>query len=134
MGYTHYLQPERRLRDEEWKRFQAHAARIIGHAMQYEDIRLAGPLGTGRPECSRARVAFNGSEAHEEDYESCIIGRTEQGFSFCKTAHRPYDPVVGAVYLAFQAEHGDGCLSSDGNLDGEEWACARELFDATRDN
>jgi len=89
-------------------------------------VPLADWDGTGEPEVSDERISFNG--VGDDSHESCVINREETGFSFCKTARKPYDPIVGAVYLAFQAIHGGSILESDGDMDGAEWAEAKQII------
>tara|TARA_S200002703_G_scaffold120632_1_gene106449 strand:+ start:29 stop:412 length:384 start_codon:yes stop_codon:yes gene_type:complete len=122
MGYTHYIQPTRNLTDQEWATLTAQVKQILDGST----VPLAGWDGTGKPEVSTERISFNG--VNDDSHESCVINREETGFSFCKTARKPYDYIVGAVYLAFQEIHGSSILSSDGDLNGEEWLDARELF------
>lgn len=122
MGYTHYIQPTRKLTDQEWATLTARAKRILANST----VPLADWDGTGRPEVSKKRIAFNGVD--DDSHESCVILRDEVGFSFCKTARKPYDPIVGAIYLAFQAIHGGSILSSDGDMNGEEWEEAKQIL------
>ena len=128
MGYTHYIKPTRILTDDEWDSFTKHVRRIFKTTC----VQLASWDGTGKPEVSDEQVAFNGV-APDEDYESCILKRDATGFSFCKTrGDRPYDPVVGAVFLAFQFQHRGTIVSSDGDMKGEDWHAAHDLFETTR--
>lgn len=127
MGYTHYMKVHRAPTSEEWARFKGLARAIVD---------LCGvPLtdwdrdGSGEPEINGERVSFNGV-GREGGHETCLIERAATGFSFCKTECKPYDKVVGAVYLAYRECAGCVELSSDGDMDGEEWRAARELFAA----
>jgi hypothetical protein len=130
MGYTHYLYRAPKLESAAFARFRDEAATLLT-ALDAE-LRaegsggLAGWDGKGRPEISEERVAFNG--VAPEDYESCVIERERErtptdraedddiDFSFTKTAYRPYDRAVIAVY-AIAADHfgEQASLSSDGD-------------------
>lgn len=121
MGYTHYIRPTRVLNDEEWRRFTVAVQQILDAT----EIPIAGWDGTGEPEVNSGLVRFNGR--NPDSFETCAIARGEVGFSCCKTARKPYDAVVGAVYWVFQEIHGDLILSSDGDMKGDDWAEARRL-------
>jgi hypothetical protein len=57
--------------------------------------------------------------------------RFEEGvFACCKTARKPYDTVVIAILCAAKGIYGDELvhISSDGDMDGDEWAEGRELY------
>jgi hypothetical protein len=73
----------------------------IATPTQGKAIAICGPLGTGRPQFTSDLIALNGSEAAGEDYESFVLKRApSDGFAFCKTEYRPYDPVVVSILAA----------------------------------
>lgn len=124
MGYTHYQHQKREVSPEAWEKICDATRKIIEEA----DAPLAfeynepdeEPLIDG--ECIR----FNGIE--DDGHETFVLNRRGSGFSFCKTARKPYDIVVCAILIV--AEHfSDGAfdVSSDGRMDEEEWAPALRL-------
>ena len=131
MGYTHYLYRKPELRVSDFTAFAAEARTLLRDidAMLVRDhgAGLAGPLGTGPVIVTDERVSFNGAEP--SDYETCHIERAvaaddyrrgdpDDGgrvFSFCKTAHKPYDAAVTAIYaLAIDHFGADVVVDSDG--------------------
>lgn len=78
------------------------------------------------PEISEENIIFNGVE--DDGHETFVLS-PGKGFSFCKTAYKPYDVVVTAI-LAL-ADHYNICsVSSDGNKD--DWQAGVDLvFQAT---
>jgi hypothetical protein len=83
---------------------------------------------------TKSVIAFNG--AGDESYESFWIERSPKArdrgepgwehFGFCKTAHRPYDPVVvAALCLMEHISEGHFVVSSDGDV--SEWEAGLTL-------
>lgn len=126
-GHTHYWSYTKgqAFSDSEWSRITSEAKRIIGLAM-YEDIEVAGPDGTGKPDITPSVIELNGKGdetaevfrlekdgglkqprpwAIKEDYIS----------DFCKTYGRPYDAVVVSILAVAQETAPDKIkVSSDG--------------------
>jgi hypothetical protein len=127
MGYTHYLYRAPVLDPAAFAAFAADAKAILDYAASRGGVRLAGPLGTGDPVIEGDRVAFNG--ARPDDYETCLVDRVVEpmphdqieggiAFSFTKTAHRPYDVVVAAVFAAAADRFGPQArFESDGDAE-----------------
>ena len=110
--------------------FQKDVAAILG-AADAAGIAVAGPMGTGDPEVSSQKVAFNGSVngATDESHESFVIdltGRDDWGFT--KTARKPYDIVVNAVLRSAKFHGVVDSYAADG--DNEEEAALALLADA----
>ncbi|WP_298827514.1 hypothetical protein [uncultured Piscinibacter sp.] len=133
MGYSHYLDRRVDLTDEQWIALQAAAVGILA-ACEARGISIAGPDGDGEPIVGPFEIAFNGSSAVDGAYESCVVTRMATGPGWTKTGFcqvRPYDLAVTAVYLAAATIAPDAsALDSDGDLDGADWAPARELVAA----
>ena len=110
MGYTHYW-AVKDFTDTQWSEFQAHARKVFRRAAR-AGIKIRGWDGTGSPEVSADRIAFNGAD--DEGHETCSIKRTDTDRDFCKTARKPYDTVVVAL-LTIGARMGCMEWSSDGD-------------------
>ncbi len=121
MGFTHYLYQSRAFTVPEWDKITAEARRIIAAATA-KGISLCGPMGNNSPILDAGRIALNGNEDNGEDHESFILDRMprmergeKEAFSFCKTARKPYDPVVVSILVAARDAAPDAIrLSSDG--------------------
>ena len=118
MGYTHYWTPTA-LSVEAMAKVAAAADAIIGVA----DPDIAGWDGTGKPELSGERIAFNG-RGPDDDHETFAIDADCPEWRFCKTARKPYDVVVTAVLTYLAAEYGFD-VSSDG--DASDWEAGNKL-------
>ena len=90
-----------------------------------------------KPELGPDEINFNAMRP--QDYENFRYPpqfeqnhRTgiEEGFSFCKTARKPYDPVVCATLIAIKHHLGEYVsVNSDGDFDNpNEWGPAYELY------
>ncbi len=113
MGYTHYwtiTEPIPPDTLEAW----SHDVRMIALA---SEVPLAGYDGTGMPDYTNG-VSLNGL-GPDDDHETFLIDGTP-GWTFCKTAAKPYDVIVTASLLALKGRIGDGILlTSDGEY--EDW-------------
>ena len=135
MGYTHYLYRAPELPASDFTAFAAEARTLLRdiEAMLVRDhgTGLAGPLGTGPVIVTDERVSFNGAEP--SDYETCHIARVlragdypsvdddGRAFSFCKTAYKPYDAAVTAIYaLAIDHFGAKVAVDSDGGAEAIE--------------
>jgi hypothetical protein len=130
MGYTHYWYRKPKLDANNWDAFLLDVDKLIrnsGITVQYE-ADDAKP-----PEVSAQLVRFNGvdGDGHETFYiEREATGRDRDGqvFAFCKTAQKPYDPLVCAVLVAAKKHFGaDFKVSSDG--DQTDWEEGLDLVD-----
>lgn len=142
MGYTHYwYRPVNNSgTDQQYAELRMDTARIITTAV-LGGIEIRGPFGTGQPEFSEERFAFNG-DAEDDQYHETFAWRrhprlpdwdtsnSQEYFAFCKTAYKPYDAVVTAVLIRAKEIYGDLVrVKSDG--DWGEWIDGRMLYLAT---
>jgi hypothetical protein len=128
MGYTHYWQ----MKPANQTAFNKAVAKANKVLKARKGI-LAGGDGTGSLVIKKDEVCFNGRD--EDAHETCYItnGGADftldgSGFTFCKTACKPYDVVVVAVLAIFSHELGSAFeVSSDGEHDdwndGVKLAC-----------
>jgi len=126
MGYSHYWShPD--IDPTAWAAFTADVKRIILMAT-HAGIALAGPMGTGDPEVSDARISLNGSEERGGDFETFEVTTDGTEYDFCKTGLRPYDQVVCAILLAAYTRIDGVAIWSDGDINGDDWAEGRLLY------
>ena len=147
MGYTHYfykLFPNTRqgvseasvIFPERYRELRPLAQHVI-------DIAVAQGITLDENSCvSATEIVLNGvgDDAHEtfrwtaglaDPYHTSYTGGGL--FAFCKTAMKPYDAVVVAMLLAIAHVYNapDKALvkiSSDGDMNGDDWVAGRELF------
>lgn len=110
MGFTHYVTSHVTFTADQWKQFTDKVRKIFKDTK----VPLAGPFGDGSslPDVNEYHVSFNGVEG--DAHETCRVSRSAEGFNFCKTAQKPYDEVVVAVYKALRDVLPETKLSSDG--------------------
>lgn len=118
MGYTHYWTIVN-ADPSAWGKFRNATERVIT-AVQSKGIRIAGPLGTGRHDIETA-ILLNGAEP--DAYESFVLDPAD-GWTFCKTARRPYDLSVVAILVL--AEH-YGILRATSDGEPHEWTAGLAL-------
>jgi hypothetical protein len=88
-------------------------------------VPLGDACGFNAPSISATKVLFNGRYENSQDHETFHFPG-EDGFSFCKTAAKPYDVVVTACLAVAKDIFGDEIdVSSDG--DSEDWVKGVEL-------
>jgi hypothetical protein len=131
MGYTHYWTFKKSPAEiADGKQKFANAVALFKEGLKkLQDIPLGNGFGKVEPIITDTEVCFNGKTP--EDYETCAMSLESKGFDFCKTARRPYDPVVCLLLLCMADAFGnDFEYSSDGDIEnGEEgWARAKEIF------
>jgi hypothetical protein len=138
MGYTHYLYRAPELEPAHYTAFAAEAkvllATLEGILVRDHGTGLAGPHGDGDVLVTDEIVSFNG--AAPADYETCLVARTSMGgssrdeagrvFSFCKTAHKPYDAAVTAIY-ALAVDHFGSAVAADSDGGPEAIEEGRQL-------
>lgn len=148
MGYTHYWTQKRNFTVAQWQIVRADIAAILDYGQNMSGVPLANGMGDGgsTPEISDDMISFNGlgDDSHETFFIERKIrkpdyaGRTK-GWDFCKTAQKPYDPVVTAClcYLSTVTRKEDPAshepiigsevysVSSDG--DGSDWLDGLDL-------
>lgn len=105
MGYTHYWTQKRDFTKAEWETICADLGGLLKFAQHERGIPLADWEGAPRtsPEISADVISFNG--LGDDSHETFMVHRrrpakeswqTARGSAFCKTARKPYDPVVTA--------------------------------------
>jgi hypothetical protein len=143
MGYTHYWYKNfaisSNIFNQKYRELVPVAARIVELA-RATGIRLEGEVtpsdiylnGVG---CS-SHETFVWLPGHSTSNLNMVWktgehAKFEKGvFAFCKTACKPYDTVVVAILCAVKSIYGGELvhISSDGDMDGNEWAKGRELY------
>lgn len=154
MGYTHYFYQHRDFTTDEWQELtRATRLAIANLPEKFETAEceyierpvICGSEGEGEPLITGYKIWFNGDARYGLDHETMALDRLVEDalyesngytnrqadgsiFNFCKTARKPYDFLVCAVLLMAQ-EIAPGCLvvSSDGDIEGEDWQPAREF-------
>lgn len=145
MGYTHYWYVKGPLDQGTWDEFKGEAQDIVREA-QANGIRVRGSLGDGEPTFGSDRIALNGDNDRNQDYESFIVTRKGsgqiadygemkgKGFSFdcCKTQYRPYDEVVVAILISLATHFPDTVIvRSDGSAPHGEFDQGVDLYQRT---
>ncbi len=136
MGYTHYIYTPQTINDAAWKAITKDTKKLLAY-VQKEITSLGDGLGKGKPVFTKDSIAFNGKVPN--DYETAAIDRESDGrikdgdlvFSFCKTAHRPYDVAVQAFYLIVRHYCPETQIHSDG--EEEDWQDAVRLLNSVLD-
>jgi hypothetical protein len=130
MGYTHYLNIEKKAltKDEFCK--VAFDMKLIEQHLNDNDIQLGSwdgetegvefDFNESHPESFR----FNGIKENSHETFSLKIG--DEGFSFCKTARKEYDIAVCLILLSVKYHVRRAKISSDGG--NEDWNPAFDLF------
>lgn len=118
MGYTHYWQIA--AVSQHSKRFKV-AVSEMAKVVRQSPVPLAGPMGTGKPQVSASKIAFNG--VTPLDHETFVFPEAN---GFCKTAQKPYDIVVTACLAIAKDVFGNEIeVSSDGN--SSDWTAGIAL-------
>lgn len=129
MGYTHYW-TEKKKPDA----IPAQAISIIKEILQDAYKKKIVQFESNNPEppiVTQEEVRFNGVEenGHETfcySVKDNFLLNTDEHFSFCKTAQKPYDTIVMKVLIVLKWAFGDDFkLSSDGSFN-DEWSDVRE--------
>lgn len=142
MGYTHYWYRKPSPADRQtYQALGSDIKRIIAEA-ERQSIIINGPGGFGSPEMNEQYISFNGdsdaqldhesfvwrAEAIQSEWEKRMEGESNETFTFCKTAYKPYDAVVTAVLIRAKELYGDAVrVVSDGSW--AEWADGRALYE-----
>ncbi len=113
MGYTHYLKQPKKFTDKQWDTFVKSAKQIF----KTTDIPLGNAAGDEKtkPVINVDRISFNG--VGDDSHETCTVYREDTDFEFCKTAQKPYDEVVVAIYKAAREANPSIVLNSDGGTE-----------------
>ena len=141
MGYTHYQTQKRRHTNAQWATILTDVAAILKDVQHVQNIPLAdgsGEPGT-QPELGPDHIWFNGpgEDAHETFVINRLVapledwmGKDRRGWSFCKTARKPYDLAVTACLCYLETVIGTHSVTSDGT--GHDWLaglqCARRAL------
>lgn len=153
MGYTHYWYQKKDFTVEQWSNIREGMLAVIVQHCDRKNIVLAqeydspsepqptlfgGPkFGPTPPMVNAVQIRFNGWRG--EGHETFLLTRkkpearpyrtaSEDHFSFCKTAHKPYDLAVCLALLVCVRHAPDVIkISSDGGWDNE-WLEARKVF------
>lgn len=106
MGYTHYWTQKRNFTVAEWQDICTDIRAILDYGQNLAGVPLANGMGEGGtvPDISDDIISFNGlgDDSHESfTFERKRVLESWQtknmlGSNFCKTARKPYDPIVTA--------------------------------------
>ena len=130
MGYTHYMTLNREGPQGKWTEAVMAARQIIEASPV--------PLGDGRGEGDRPLVRDDGIYTNgvgENGHETLVVPTvlaslkdsgyadhfTSEHFMFCKTAYKPYDVVVTAVYATLAHIGGSECVSVSSDGEPSDW-------------
>lgn len=127
MGYTHYYTGVKALTQP----FIDDVERILAQAKS-DGLVIRDGVGIGEPEISLDRIVLNGEAATDQDYETFLVTELS-GFSFCKTARRPYDAVVTAILIALKVHGLVESVDSDGDWE-DEWTVGAALYSQATGN
>lgn len=124
MGYTHYMTQKKSFTKDQWAAIQNDARLILAKVIS-QNIPLQIEYDNDAPPCIDSKlICFNG--AGEDGHESFIVRRVRgrdwdggrMGWSFCKTARKPYDIAVTAILAYLETTYPDRySVSSDGEAD-----------------
>jgi hypothetical protein len=149
MGYTHYWRRKVDL-SLGWSSFLKDVIKVYKNLPLHTDsaggyykdspLKIGNWDGKGKPAFNSKEIRFNGA-GKDLDHETFSFPRIrkkekfdskpENGmfFDFCKTAEKPYDLLVTACLLLAQKHFGNKIIvSSDGDMNGQEWQPARDLL------
>lgn len=125
MGYTHYFTQGKPVSDEQWQKFKHDAQVVINHAQNNLNIVLMSNARDGVI-LNDERINLNGDERYDLDHETFHLLKNGSGFSFCKTARKPYDLVVASLLLLAHEHMPDTYnIRSDGDFN--DWQDAMLL-------
>lgn len=110
MGYTNYMRNKPAFTDAQWAAFCNDVRKLLNKS-KVPLANAAGDKGT-KPYFGRSEISFNGVE--DDAHETCYIPKAASEFEFCKTARKPYDPLVVEVYKLVRKYLPTTILSSDG--------------------
>jgi len=120
MGFTHYVRADGWNEEDEkgWKKALPIVKKIL---KRYKDIIQYESDDKRKPVANKEKIRFNG--IGDEGHETFLVlnsakqndyNKDNPGFTFCKTARKPYDVVVCEVCLVLKAYCPHFNLSSDG--------------------
>lgn len=97
MGYTHYISDKKPIDDDNWELINKFAVKLFEKAKE-DGVVLCNGMGEEgtEPVIEDNIIMFNG--CGEYSHETVIIDKFSTDFDFCKTAMKPYDDYVVAIY------------------------------------
>lgn len=136
MGYTHYFTQRRSFTKAEWTQVCTDIGDILKEIQHNQGIALANRMGEPgtSPEITPDRIYFNG--LGDDGHETMCVYRQRRkpeyegdraGWSFCKTAEKPYDAAVTAVLCYLTT-----CTRKSAPVTGEP-IIGSEVYTATSD-
>ena len=126
MGHTHHWENHEPIDEETWKAITASARRILTLAQENRGIALSEEYDINDiPVVNDEEIRFNGY--NDEGHETFYATRRAQPYAFCKTARKPYDPVVVAILHAFGVHHPSFVWFTDGR-DPEDHRVGLKLY------
>jgi hypothetical protein len=139
MGYTHYwyYNPSK-AKTRTGEAFSKALLEIKNYKnlLESRGLRVKGPMGDGDPILNEDVIAYNGDDARGQSHETFGVEREFQaqrdGFSFCKTARKPYDTLVCLSLITLFEAFGDRdvfsyCSDGDDSDWTESYAVYREV-------
>lgn len=136
MGYTHKWR-HTLIDNHAWDQICEDVSKLIKASsvkVQFEDDDDRPPLIWKSSKILRdARdgvIRFNGvgDDGHETFY---LTQDGRNGFNFCKTARKPYDLLVAATLAVIRYRTSKITVTSDGDLDDQEWVDALKFASDT---
>ncbi|GIJ98457.1 hypothetical protein Aspvir_000574 [Aspergillus viridinutans] len=129
MGYTHYYTVEN-TSSPEWKAAWPQLVEDAQKIVDNSSVPIGGPdFDEPGPPVIDVHQGIHLNGVGDDGYESlCLDRHGNAGFSFVKTAYRPYDEVVACILLR-AAVLAPNCvsLSSDGDWE-HDWSVPRRLY------
>lgn len=141
MGYTHYWYRKDPEPADAYGRLALDAKRIFEQAEQEGIVLVHEYDRSTPPTANEGEIWFNGKgdDGHETfvwpaetpELRPYQTDTGEGSFTFCKTARKPYDAVVGALLIRAKLHYGASvAVSSDGWWDGD-WDEPRAFYART---
>lgn len=137
MGYTHYYYQKKSIPQKKWEKIAVDCMKVFEFC-EDNGIKIVYEYDNDvQSEVSDTKIRFNGfgNEGHEtfsiwkdKPEESVNTLGTDEYFSFCKTARKPYDLAVGLVLLVVKKHSPNSIrVASDGDWD-EDWSEIRRAY------
>lgn len=136
MGYTHYWyynpSQSKSGTTEPFTKALTEIQKYKAH-LEERGLVVRGPMGEESPVLTSEMIAYNGDSSTGLAHESFCVERELQtprnGFSFCKTARKPYDTMVCLSIIAlFEAFSDPSVFSYSSDGDEEEWEDAYAIY------
>ena len=139
MGYSNYIRQSKDFTDTEWTAITTDIRKLFENLPAViPDKGIPGDSGEvlkiddqdgGPPIVNDKHVLFNGAGYFGADHETFELTkqRMDDGFSFCKTARKPYDLAVQACML-IAMYHAPYTIKISSNGGADEWTTAANLL------